>query len=202
MNLVTRKLTDLIGYEANARHNQEAIPKVKLSIERYGYKVPIVIDRDNVIVAGHTRFAALRLINKETGQYEEIQCILADDLDEDQIREFRIVDNQVAGIATWDFTTLKIELETLSNFNIEDFGEIRGFQELEIAEEIIKNDIKTDSDQIKIKIGPESIEISEAAYHAWAHYIVNRYALSVIEFAERVLQIRQEDRDYEDTPDM
>lgn len=88
MEIVNRKVKELIPYEKNPRKNDEAVKYVKASIEQFGFKVPIVIDANNIIVAGHTRLKAA----KELGM-KEVPCIVADDLTPEQVRAFRLADN-------------------------------------------------------------------------------------------------------------
>lgn len=118
MEIVNRKVKELIPYEKNPRKNDEAVKYVKASIEQFGFKVPIVIDANNIIVAGHTRLKAA----KELG-LKEVPCIVADDLTEEQIKAFRLADNKTAEAAEWDFELLNTELLDLQlNFNMSEFG--------------------------------------------------------------------------------
>lgn len=87
------------------------------SIREFGFKVPIVIDKDGIIVAGHTRFKA----SKKLG-LTEVPCITADDLSEEQIKAFRLADNKTAEKAEWDFDLLDLELENILNIDMMDFG--------------------------------------------------------------------------------
>lgn len=108
----------LIEYENNPRRNENAVEAVAASIREFGFKVPIVIDENNVIIAGHTRLKAARLLGLET-----VPCIVADDLTPEQIRAFRLADNKVGELAGWDFSKLEEELAYLADeFNMTDFG--------------------------------------------------------------------------------
>lgn len=118
MEIVFRKVKDLKPYEKNPRKNDEAVKFVKASIEQFGFKVPIVIDKDGIIVAGHTRLKAA----KELGM-SEVPCIVADDLTEEQVKAYRLADNKTAEIAEWDIELLNTELLDLeANFDMADFG--------------------------------------------------------------------------------
>lgn len=118
LEIVYKKLEQLTPYENNPRNNEKAIEKVANSIEDFGFKVPIVIDKDNIIVAGHTRYLAA----KELG-LEEVPCIVADDLDKEQIKAFRLADNKVGEFSEWDFDKLEEELLALQfDFDMDDFG--------------------------------------------------------------------------------
>lgn len=81
MNIIDVEVEKLIPYENNPRKNDEAVDKVALSISAFGFKVPIVIDANNVIVTGHTRLKAAKKLGLKT-----VPCILADDLSEEQIK--------------------------------------------------------------------------------------------------------------------
>lgn len=98
--------TNLIkAYKNNPRQNKNAVASVAKSIEKYGFKNPIVIDKDNVVICGHTRLKAARQLGLKT-----VPTIKADDLTPRQIKEFRIIDNKVGESATWDIEKLKLEL--------------------------------------------------------------------------------------------
>lgn len=108
MKIIERDIHDLIEYENNPRINDGAIEAVANSIKEFGFKVPIIIDKNDVIVAGHTRReAALRLGLKK------VLCIVADDLSEEQIKAFRLVDNKTNELSKWDNELLEKELEKL-----------------------------------------------------------------------------------------
>lgn len=110
---------DLVPYEKNPRKNADAVPYVKASIKEFGFKVPIVVDSDNVVVAGHTRLLAA----KELGM-EEVPCLRATDLTEGQIKAFRLADNSVASKSFWDAEKLAEEIASIGDvFDMEgDFG--------------------------------------------------------------------------------
>ncbi|MFH1693293.1 MAG: DNA modification methylase [Bacillota bacterium] len=121
MNIVMKKVTELQEYENNPRNNDEAVKAVANSIKEFGFKVPIVITKDNVIIAGHTRLkAALSL------DLIEVPCIIADDLNEAQIKAFRLADNKTAELATWDLSRLEAELSEI-DMDMLQFG----FEEME-----------------------------------------------------------------------
>lgn len=112
------ELSKLIPYENNPRLNKNAVTPVANSIKEYGFKNPIVVDEDFVIINGHTR----RLAAIELG-LKEVPVIIANDLTEDQAKAFRLVDNKTAEFAEWDFEKLKNELLDLENvMKFDDFG--------------------------------------------------------------------------------
>ena len=90
MQIINKTLTELTPYRNNPRKNDAAVDKVAASIAEFGFKVPVVIDKDGTIVAGHTRYKAAQKLGMP-----EIPCIVADDLTEEQIKAFRLADNKV-----------------------------------------------------------------------------------------------------------
>ena len=117
MEIIYKKVGDLIPYEKNPRKNAKAVKYVAKSIEEFGFKQPIIIDSDNVVVCGHTRLMA----TKQLG-IEEVPCIVADDLTDEQIKAFRLADNKVAEKADWDFDLLNEEIDDIFSLDMEDFG--------------------------------------------------------------------------------
>lgn len=109
MEIESIKIENIKPYENNPRINDKAVNGVKESIKQFGFKVPIVIDKNNVIVCGHTRYKA----SVDLG-LKEIPCIRADDLTDEQIKAFRIADNKVAEAAEWDISKLSLELDDIS----------------------------------------------------------------------------------------
>ena len=91
IKITQKPIADLIPYSRNPRKNDEAVPMVMNSIKEFGFKVPIVIDKNNIIVCGHTRFKAALKLGLET-----VPCIVADDLSDEQIKAFRLADNKVS----------------------------------------------------------------------------------------------------------
>lgn len=123
MKIIEKSVEELTPYENNPRKNDGAVDAVAASIREFGFKVPIIIDKDNVIVAGHTRLKAARKLGLET-----VPCIIADDLSPEQIQAFRLADNKTAELADWDFDILSVELSKLTDidmsmfsFNLDDF---------------------------------------------------------------------------------
>ena len=116
MNIYQIDIDKIIPYINNPRNNEGAIDKVVSSIQEFGFKVPIVIDKNNVVVTGHTRLLASKKLGLKT-----VPCVIADDLSEAQIKAFRIADNKVSEYSKWDEELLKIELEQLEemNFNLD-----------------------------------------------------------------------------------
>ena len=116
MNIIEKNLKDIKPYEKNPRKNDNAVEYVANSIKEFGFKVPIVIDKDGVIVAGHTRYKA----SKKLG-LEKVPCIIADDLTDEQIKAYRLADNKVSEKSEWDFDLLQDELSEILNIDMEMF---------------------------------------------------------------------------------
>lgn len=105
MNIREISVSRLREYENNPRNNDLAVEKVKYSIERFGFLFPVVVDMNYTIVCGHTRVRACR----ELG-IMSVPCIIADELTDEQINLFRLVDNKTSEYSDWDFEKLKEEL--------------------------------------------------------------------------------------------
>ena len=146
MTIKEIKTSELIPYENNPRNNDAAVDPVANSIRLFGFKVPIVIDKHNVIVAGHTRWKAAQKLG-----LEKVPCIVADDLTEEQINAFRLADNKTAELAEWDFEKLETELAKLADdFEMGDFGfedDLLGGDPAEIVEDEVP-EIDEDSEPI------------------------------------------------------
>ena len=119
MQIVEKNINGIYAYENNPRKNDEAVKFVAESIRQFGFKIPIIIDSDNVIVCGHTRVKAAKELNME-----KVPCIIADDLTQEQIKAFRLADNRVSEVSGWDFDRLEAELSILdlSDIDMTDFG--------------------------------------------------------------------------------
>ena len=125
-----KKIAEIREYENNPRNNSEAVEAVAESINNFGFKVPIIIDRSGVIVAGHTRYKAAKKL-----KLKEVPCIVADDLTDEQVKAFRLADNMVAEKAEWDYELLS---EVMRGLDCD--LKITGFADWEI--ENILNPIK------------------------------------------------------------
>ena len=141
MDIINIALKDLKPYENNPRKNDDAVKYVAESIKEFGFKVPIVIDKNNVIVAGHTRYKAAKKL-----KMSEVPCIIADDLTDEQIKAFRLADNKVAEKAEWDFDLLNTELDDIIDLDMELFGFEDALQD--DAEEAVE-------DEFEVELPPE-----------------------------------------------
>ena len=115
---VTYMDTDsLIPYANNPRLNDNAVDAVAASIKEFGFKVPIVVDGENVIINGHTRLKAAHKLG-----LEQVPVIVADDLTPAQVKAFRLADNKTSELAEWDVDKLDIELDGIADIDMGDFG--------------------------------------------------------------------------------
>lgn len=135
-------LADITPYENNPRQNDNAVEKVVESIRAFGFKVPLVIDADGVIVTGHTRYKAAQQLG-----LEKVPCIRATDLTPEQVRAFRIADNKVSEFASWDFDLLQIELGELREvpeIDLNSFGFIEVERDYNHIDELMENGFGVD----------------------------------------------------------
>jgi len=117
LKIVYKSVDDLIPYINNPRINDHAVDAVASSIKNFGFRVPVIIDKGNEIVAGHTRIKAAKKLGMK-----EVPVIVASDLDENQIKAFRLADNKVGELAHWDYESLDIELMAIKNIDLEEMG--------------------------------------------------------------------------------
>lgn len=149
MQIEEMRVADLIPYENNPRKNDEAVEAVAASIKEFGFKVPIIVDADNVIIAGHTRLKAAQMLGMDT-----VPVIRADDLTDEQVKAFRLADNKTAELAGWDFTALEAEMEELADFDMERFGFDELADEANVSHE--RDDIKLNENEYQLVIDCEN----------------------------------------------
>ena len=117
MDVIEKKLKDIKPYEKNPRNNDNAIDAVASSISQFGFKNPIVVDGNNVIICGHTRYKAAKKLGLDS-----VPCVVASDLTEEQIKAYRLADNKVSELAEWDIDLLGEELDGIFDIDMSDFG--------------------------------------------------------------------------------
>lgn len=125
------KLEEITPYDRNPRKNDAAIELVRKSIDEFGFNVPILLDKDHVIVAGHTRYEAAK------GKMKTVPCIILENLDEKKARQYRIVDNKTSEIGIWDYEKLIDELEGIKEIDMSmfEFGELNKSDEEDALDE-------------------------------------------------------------------
>ena len=114
MQIIEVAIDKLKEYENNPRNNEKAVEAVAESIKEFGFKVPVVIDTNYTIVAGHTRKKASELLGLET-----VPCIMANDLTPEKIKAYRLADNKTAELAEWDLEKLEKEMAELTAFDVD-----------------------------------------------------------------------------------
>lgn len=117
MRLETLKVADLVPYANNPRKNDSAVNAVAESIRQCTYITPIIVDENMVIIAGHTRYKALKALGTE-----EVQCLICEGLSEEQKKKYRYLDNKTGEKATWDLMKLEVELEGVDLEGFDFFG--------------------------------------------------------------------------------
>lgn len=153
MKIIEKKIQDLKPYENNPRMNENAVEKVAQSIEAYGFKVPLVIDKNNVVVCGHTRLKAAMKLKMET-----LPCVVADDLSPDQVRAFRLADNKTSDFSIWDNKKLLIELDNIggklfTGFETSDFfDDVNSLTEVEQLDEADKSVLEQNDIGVEYKL--------------------------------------------------
>jgi DNA modification methylase len=121
-------IDDLAAHPGNSRtHNHDQIHQIAASMKEFGFSNPVLIDHKNVIIAGHGRVAAAKLLGMKS-----VPTIRLKDLSEDQVRAYLIADNRLAEKAGWDKSTLAIELQHLLSIDCNFDVTITGFEVPEI----------------------------------------------------------------------
>lgn len=189
MEIVNKKLEELIPYENNPRNNDEAVKYVANSIKEFGFKVPIIIDKNNVIVAGHTRYKA----SKELG-LKEVPCIVASDLTEEQIKAFRIAENKTNDLAEWNDDLLGIEIKDIfddidmTQFGFGDFelSMLTGDMEPDKYDEDLINQYSSNADDF-LKAKRIIITYAGEEQEAFLKQVLNQKELKVSYTAEELM---------------
>src|ERR1700704_4593892 len=119
MKIELRKVADIKPYPGNPRVNDDAVAAVAASIQEFGFRQPIVVDAEGVIIVGHTRWKAAQQLG-----LEKVPVHVATDLSPAQIKGYRTADNQTATLAEWNFDLLPLELADLqaSDFDLSLLG--------------------------------------------------------------------------------
>lgn len=104
--IVYKTLDQIIPYENNPRNNENAVEAVANSIKEFGFNQPIAVDKNGIIVVGHTRYKAAEKLG-----IKEVPVVVLDDLTDEQIKAYRIADNSTNELAEWDFEKLGLELD-------------------------------------------------------------------------------------------
>jgi len=193
-------IQSIVPYEFNPRDNAPAIESVANSIRSFGFLVPVVVDANNVLVAGHTRVEAAKLLG-----LNEVPAITAEHLTEDQINAFRVIDNKVAELAGWDFDLLAGEISKIrgAGLMLTDFGFRQ--EEIDCLTDVVADDcLNTDNlvdanarDRIRrterrapatsrFVMGEIVFFIPAATYRTWVDNIRNEHDYNETEIVDSI----------------
>lgn len=146
-SIIMLPVPEVRPYEKNPRKNAGAVKYVKASIEKFGFKQPIIVDSNRVIIAGHTRLEAAKSLGMA-----EVPCIVADDLTDAQVKALRLADNKVAEFSEWEMNLLGEELGELAEisdidmgdfgFDLSDFDNIGMDEETEVEEDEVPEEVE------------------------------------------------------------
>lgn len=148
MKIVEKKLADIRPYDNNPRLNDAAVQAVAESLKKFGWQQPIVIDRKGVIVCGHTRYKAALELGMKTAP-----CKYADELTDEEITAYRLVDNKTAELAEWDVDKMTEELAKCSEFDMSAFGFYES-EEPENPNDTVEDDYDESTDEIEPQAKP------------------------------------------------
>ena len=189
MNVIEMPIDEIRPYDSNPRNNDNGVEYVANSISNFGFKVPIIVDKNNVIVAGHTRYLAAKSLGMQA-----VPAIIADDLTDEQVKAFRIADNKTAEQSDWNMLKLAKEIVGVE-FDLEDFG----FSDMEIESlESLGNDFFGTSSVDTYEVAPNvytpnvfpkesSTVVNETQVERAKTKLENRFASAVVDTHKRVI---------------
>ncbi len=186
IQLEYRDISELKNYEFNPRDNGPAIESVANSIRTFGFLIPVVVDEDDVLVAGHTRVAAATTLGMM-----EVPVVKVSHLSEDEINAFRVIDNKVAELAKWDFDLLSGEISKLqgSGLTLTDFGWTR--EEIDCLSAVVADDCLNTEGLVDIE-ARERIRRTERRAPATARCVIGElvFFLPASEYREWINGVR------------
>lgn len=136
LEVITKGISDIKPYENNPRNNDDAVDAVANSIKEFNWQQPIVVDKDNVIIAGHTRYKAAKKLGMK-----QVPVVVADNLTDEQVKAYRLADNKTSELTDWDMDLLDDELGSISDIDMSDFG----FEDEDISPDL-PDDFFTEND--------------------------------------------------------
>ncbi|UDN56672.1 ParB N-terminal domain-containing protein [Clostridioides sp. ES-S-0010-02] len=146
--VVYLNLEDIKPYENNPRNNEYAVEKVVNSIKEFGFNNPITIDKNNIIVTGHTRYEASKILG-----LKQVPCMVLEDLTDEEIRAYRLADNKVGEFSDWEFDKLTKELAEIENIDMSNLGfNIHMFEDLGVIDADFILDEELEEKEKKAKI--------------------------------------------------
>lgn len=146
MNIQNMKTDEVKPYPNNPRQNGDAVEKVANSLKEFGWQQPIVVDKNNVVIVGHTRLRAAKRLG-----YEEVPVIVADNLSDEQVKAYRLADNKVAEFSIWEDDLLAAELSGIDQLDMGNFGFDLSFE----IDELIDDDVE---EEPEVKFTEELLE--------------------------------------------
>jgi len=160
MNIQAVDISNIKPYKNNPRKNANAVDAVANSIKEFGFRQPIVLDGNNEIVAGHTRYFAAKKLG-----LIKVPCVIAADLTEQQIKMYRLADNKTHELSEWDFDLLGIEINDITDFNVSEFG-------FDFESDIISGEIQEDDFNIDENIPNEPVSKIGDIYQLGKHRLM------------------------------
>lgn len=160
MEVLNLKIDDIKPYENNPRNNLDAVDATANSIKEFGWQQPIVVDKDMVIIAGHTRLLAAKKLGLDT-----VPVVVASNLSDEQARAYRLADNKTGELAEWDLAQLDEELESILNIDMEDYGfdlDDVGTDDIDVTDKDLS---ETFSEKFELKITCDSERQLEELYN-------------------------------------
>lgn len=130
MEVKSMSIDDIKPYENNPRDNDDAVDSVANSIKEFGWQQPIVVDKDMVIIVGHTRYKAAKKLGMD-----KVPVVVASSLTPEQVKAYRLADNKVGELADWDMEKLSIELDGIEDIDMSEFG-FEGLDNLEKLDDL------------------------------------------------------------------
>ena len=185
-------VSELTPYENNPRNNENAVDAVAASIKEFGFKQPIVIDANNVVVCGHTRLLAANKLGIKT-----VPCVIADDLTDEQIKAYRLADNKVAELAGWNDELLAFEMSSIEAVDMSAFGfpviktedEILEEKKRDFEQRMEAGELSEDSEEyqeflekFEAKKTTDDCYTPPKVYEAVADYVAKKYGLKKTKF--------------------
>ncbi len=160
VNLVKKDIKDIFPYANNPRKNDSAVDAVAESIRQCGYIAPIIVDEDGVILAGHTRYKALKKLGRDWAE-----VIVKDGLTEEQKKKYRLLDNKTGELASWDFDLLSNEIEGLDFEGLSLGWEVYGISDKEL------NDLM--SEEVEMRTKKKTMVVVETETNEEAEAVAN-----------------------------
>ena len=149
MEVKSMSIDDIKPYENNPRDNDDAVDSVANSIKEFGWQQPIVVDKDNVIIVGHTRYKAAKKLGMD-----KVPVVVASSLTPEQVKAYRLADNKVGELADWDMEKLNTELDGIEDIDMSEFG-FEDLGEPELPDDFFVDDQDNDSDEPEQSEEPE-----------------------------------------------